>query len=64
MFLDWKEALTRLTDVRFNCLTDRYGSGGRAFLNLNMPNYNILDGKIEGGLEKDCKSVNENDENW
>ena len=42
---------------------ERYGSGGRAFLNINMPNYNILDGAIEGGLDAECEYVKELREN-
>ena len=43
---------------------ERYGSGGRAFLNRNMPGYNILDGAIEGGLDADCEFVTEPDMTW
>ena len=32
-----------------------YGAGGRAFLNVNMPGYDILDGSIDGGLDPECK---------
>ena len=38
---------------------ERYGSGGRAFLNINMPGYDVLDGAIEGGLDADCEFVTE-----
>ena len=32
-----------------------YGAGGRAFLNVNMPGYDILDGAIDGGLDSECE---------
>ena len=32
-----------------------YGAGGRAFLNVNMPDYDILDGAIGGGLDPECE---------
>ena len=32
-----------------------YGAGGRAFLKVNMPGYDILDGSIDGGLDPECK---------
>ena len=31
-----------------------YGAGGRAFLKVNMPGYDILDGAIDGGLDPEC----------
>ena len=35
----------------------RYGSGGRAFLKVNMPEYVVLDGEVKGGLDADCEFV-------
>jgi len=32
-----------------------YGSGGRAFLKVNMPEYVVLDGEVKGGLDADSK---------
>ena len=34
---------------------ERYGSGGRAFLKVNMPGYVVLDGEVKGGLDADCE---------
>ena len=36
-------------------MEDHYGAGGRAFLNVNMPGYDILDGAIDGGLDPECE---------
>ena len=60
--LDLKLTQLEIQKIKLICqrnlwavVEDRYGAGGRAFLNLNMPGYDILDGAIDGGLDPECK---------